>query len=213
MKDKDEYVGYMEDITSGISHELSNTLSIIKENSGLLEDLFSMAEKSGVEIPFADRMKKSLASIKLSLKKSVEITSDLNRFSHLVHDQNCIICAHEAVSLMARINSKRATRSGLTIEVESKAREMQIMAIPALFCRLIHLTICAAINASESGGIVSILLHEDHEGKKISISNEKSHLGFSNRFSSTNQHMSIHRISNQLGLKLMENDSKIVIEF
>ncbi|MDY6863136.1 MAG: hypothetical protein SV062_09120 [Thermodesulfobacteriota bacterium] len=77
---KDKEVAFFGKITAGITHEIKNVLAIIKESSGLMEDIISMSKD--VSIPYQEKFQKTLSTIKDQVQRGVELTGKLNRFAH-----------------------------------------------------------------------------------------------------------------------------------
>lgn len=209
MINQDEYLEYIEGLTAGITHEINNRLSVIKENSGLLEDLLFMAEKAGVENPFSDRMKSSLASIKESVKKGAEATSDLNRLAHLARKEKTMLAVQDAASLVARINTKKAERTGISITTENPSSGVCFLTVPALFCKLIHMLINAAM-IIPSSGTTMILGSDKTDGQsRLYISPDKKCPGFAEGISSSKDITAIKSLASALDVIITIDDSGI----
>lgn len=73
-------IAFMGRVTAGLSHEIKNVLAIIKESSGLLEDLLLLTKDA--PIPKQDKFLTVSASIRAQIERGVEITNRLNRLAH-----------------------------------------------------------------------------------------------------------------------------------
>lgn len=209
MINQDEYLEYIEGLTAGITHEINNRLSVIKENSGLLEDLLFMAEKAGAENPFSDRMKNSLASIKESVKKGAEATSDLNRLAHLARKEKTMLAAQDAAGLIARINTKKATRTGINITTKNSAPEVCFLTVPALFCKLLHMLINAAMTIPSQGTTLVIGSEKTEGQSRLCISPDQICPGFAERFSSSKDILAMKNLASAIGVIIRIEDSGI----
>lgn len=67
-------------LSASITHEIKNTLSIINENAGLLQDLCSMVD--GEEGIPAGRVESTMQTITSQVSRSSIIMKNLNRFAH-----------------------------------------------------------------------------------------------------------------------------------
>jgi hypothetical protein len=67
-------------LSASVTHEIKNTLSIINENAGLIQDLCSMVE--GDEGLPAGRVESSMQTIASQVGRSSAIMKNLNRFAH-----------------------------------------------------------------------------------------------------------------------------------
>ena len=77
---EEKAVAFYGKITAGITHEFKNVLAIIKESSGLIEDILSMSKD--VSIPYLDKIENSLSSVQKQVKRGVDLSSRLNWFAH-----------------------------------------------------------------------------------------------------------------------------------
>ncbi len=73
-------VAFFGKITAGFTHEIKNILAIIKESSGLLEDILAVTEDEA--FPHKDKFKKSLNRILNQIQRGDDITTHLNKFAH-----------------------------------------------------------------------------------------------------------------------------------
>lgn len=71
-------------MSASISHEIKNTLAIINENAGLLEDLTLLAEK-GATLS-GERLRRLSHVIKNQVNRADNIVKKMNRFSHSIDE-------------------------------------------------------------------------------------------------------------------------------
>lgn len=92
---------FLERIASSVSHELRNTLAVVKENAGLMEDLLMMNDLSKLE-----RFPGIIKTITNQIKQGEETTSLLNRFAHLNDKEtevfDCFLCLEELLRLIKK---------------------------------------------------------------------------------------------------------------
>ena len=111
------------EIFSSISHELKNTLAIINENSGLLDDFVLMAGESGtVE---SSRVQKATAAIQKQVTRSDKIIKNMNHFSHTTDTQEGSINIHDTLHLLQEMTARKAAGKELTVEIVGK-KELNI---------------------------------------------------------------------------------------
>ncbi len=99
-------------ISASISHEIKNTLSIINENAGLLEDFAQMAEDEG-GVP-VEQVYEVTQTIAKQVDRANTIMKNLNRFAHsadtsLAHDN-----LEELLRLVIALTSRQADMKQLT---------------------------------------------------------------------------------------------------
>ena len=99
-------------ISASISHELKNSLSIMNESAGLLEDLSLLAEK-GRPIDLA-RVKSLSAMIRKQIQRTDQIIRNMNRFSHAVDDPFKQVDLYEFVTLVLAVSRRLMEARGVT---------------------------------------------------------------------------------------------------
>jgi signal transduction histidine kinase len=103
-------------ITAGSTHEMKNVLAIIKESSGLMEDLITLSPETPT--PLREKFQKTLSVIQNQVHRGSEISDRLNRFAHStdapVDDIDLQTAAEQIVSLAQRF--ARLNRVDLTID-------------------------------------------------------------------------------------------------
>lgn len=77
---KDQEIAYMGRMTAGMTHEVKNVLAIIRESSGLLEDLLTIGQAKS--FPYREKFLKVLGTIQEQVQRGVDLATHLNRFAH-----------------------------------------------------------------------------------------------------------------------------------
>ena len=72
-------VAFFGRITAGATHEMKNVLAIIRESSGLIQDLMALSPEA---LPHQEKYQKALASISAQVKRGTDLTTCLNQFAH-----------------------------------------------------------------------------------------------------------------------------------
>lgn len=155
MKNSNQQLRFFSNVTAGVSHELNNVLSVIKENTGLMEDLFLMAAKQGIALPYEDKVKKSLSAIRDTIKRGAQITSDLNTFAHSPDHEKKAVRIPDSLEMISRLNNRKASRAGIKTEICKKPEqtgESDFMTLPVLFYRLFHLVTGVLVDSAENEG-------------------------------------------------------------
>jgi len=93
-------------ITAGFTHEMKNILAIIKESSGLMEDLLSLTK----DAPFAhwDRFSRRVVVIQQQVQRGVELAARLNRFAHSADERIALIDLNDLAAQMAKLSERFA---------------------------------------------------------------------------------------------------------
>lgn len=139
-------------ITAMVTHDLKNTLAIINENAGLLEDLAQMCGDDGVPPP---RVEGAAGTIAQQVARSTRIIRNLNRFAHSGDTEVASSAIGDVVELVAELTSRRAAMRKVRVEVDCDAGhqvELALMCLAALCCRLL----LALYEQAEQGTVISV---------------------------------------------------------
>jgi signal transduction histidine kinase len=95
------YLAFIGRVSASLSHEIKNTLAIIGESSGLINDLFEHTPPPTDWGPYP-RVKTLLTSIAQQVNRSVTIVTRLNRFAHSMDEPLVLLELNE---LLGDINN------------------------------------------------------------------------------------------------------------
>jgi signal transduction histidine kinase len=93
-------------ITAGFTHEIKNILAIVKESSGLMEDLLSLSKDA--PFPHWDRFSHRVSVIQQQVKRGVDLASRLNRFAHSTDEVMVQIDLNELAEQLVRLSERFA---------------------------------------------------------------------------------------------------------
>lgn len=146
-----------------VSHDLKNTLAIINENAGLLDDLAIMSGESGVP---TERVQAAAAKIAQQVTRSNTIIKNLNRFAHSGDTPVARAPVGDLLELMVALSTRKAAMRSVVVTVQCDAShqvELALFQLEAFFYRLlVHLYVhvasasSIAITSQVSGGGVTI---------------------------------------------------------
>jgi len=144
-----EFFGRM---AASISHEIKNKLAIVKEESGLITDLFAMAERGRPYDPA--RIKELAARIQVHADEIDAIVRRLNHFSHSVDEPRRTFDVSEALLLVGEIGRRVAAMSKVQLELVPAPAQAQITNDPFLIQHLLFIVLESAVAAAGPGGVV-----------------------------------------------------------
>jgi len=124
-------------MSATISHDLKNTLSIMNESAGLLEDLALLAQKGRPLDP--QRIQQLCATIKRQIQRNDRIVRNMNRFAHSVDDPIKEIGLSDSLELLLAICRRLTDARGITIAVAPSERDAAIVTRPFDLFRLVWL--------------------------------------------------------------------------
>ena len=148
-------------VAAGVSHEIKNSLAVIKEKAGLAQDLLALAEK-GRPLDLG-RLKEMMEKIIQRVDLTDQNVKDLSRFSHSVDDLEKVFDLSETLLFIARLSERFARMKNVTLKAIPAPQQLQISSNPFAFQRLLSLFIDAAI-AGAKGATVEISVHNATPG-------------------------------------------------
>jgi len=150
-------------VAAMVSHDLKNTLAIINENAGLLDDLALMAGDDGVP---TERVQVAAAKVAQQVVRSNAIIKNLNRFAHSGDAPVARGAVGDIMQLMAELTTRRAAMHNIQVTVRCDRNhqvELALVHLEALcYLLLLHIYTTAA-----AGTTVTITSHQESSGLAI----------------------------------------------
>jgi nitrogen fixation/metabolism regulation signal transduction histidine kinase len=140
-------------ISATISHEIKNTLSIINENAGLLEDFAQMTEDSGGVPP--ERVRSATKTIAKQVDRSNVIMKNLNCFAHSADTRMAHGNLEETLELVVALTNRQAAIKNITTSIDCPP-DIALSTYLALLGALVYLTLLALFENSAEGSEFSI---------------------------------------------------------
>lgn len=157
-------------ISASISHEIKNTLSIINENAGLLEDFAQMAdENGGVAVERVLSVTKIIAK---QVDRSNTIMKNLNRFAHSADTNLAHGNLEETLMLMVALTSRQAAMRNITTSLVCP-QDISLSTYLISFESFIYLTLLTLFQQSSEGSNVEIEAKEEAPNIIICFTIEK----------------------------------------
>jgi signal transduction histidine kinase len=154
-------------MSASISHEIKNTLAIINENAGLLEDFTIMAEKGLPLNP--ERLKGLAGKICVQIRRADRIIKNLNRFAHSADEWIKAVDLFEILELVTALSERFAARRSLTLALAPLPEPLSLTTCPFFLENLLWL--CLDFVMARTGA-----------GKTIFLTGEKRPGGLQIRF-------------------------------
>lgn len=109
-------VALMGRMTAGMTHELKNVLAIIKECSGLLQDILRLSK--GDAVPRREQIEKMATRIEAQVARGNEQLASLNWLAHSVSDRSTTVGINELSSEIVKLMQRFARLKQVELAVE-----------------------------------------------------------------------------------------------
>lgn len=141
-------------VTASVSHELQNVLAIIKETSGLMEDIVSL-HQGAVPPELAEKLSTCISSVMKQIDRGVGITSNLNGFAHTTDSLSESVDLLEVIERVVFLTKRLFLNEGLEVKIADSDPSISILTEPVLFQALVYKSIRYS-GLFCSGGVVHI---------------------------------------------------------
>jgi len=148
-------------ITAGVTHEIKNVLAIIKESSGLMKDILSMAEEGS--IPYREKFDHALGTIEGQIDRGGELISQLNKFAHSSDQPVAKIDLHELASQVVSLSQRFARLKKVRLSMFPLDHPLNIETRPVELQMAIFACIECCLGSVPQGGQMHIHLQEEEE--------------------------------------------------
>ncbi|MFO8084814.1 MAG: hypothetical protein R6U27_10905 [Desulfobacterales bacterium] len=160
-------LGFFGKITASISHELKNSLAIINEKAGLLEDFALMANK-GISLD-PERMESLAGQIIKQIGRANDIIRILNVFAHSAEEPLKNADLAQILTLVIRLCSRFADMKSVTMVPDIPADSMAIQTRPFFAEYLISHCLTTAMDWAGMDKNIKIGMEHSDDNVKIHI--------------------------------------------
>lgn len=147
-------------VCASCTHEMQNVLAIIRESSGLLEDLFAFAGPK--DWPHLEKFNRSLQGIQNQVSRGVELMKRLNRFAHAPDLKWIKTDAWVHAELMVFMCQRFAEMKQVVLELEARSKTDEaghhLYTDPLQLQMLYYLGIRACLDTMDEGGHLTLTL-------------------------------------------------------
>jgi signal transduction histidine kinase len=152
-------------MSATISHEINNSLAIINENAGLLQDFTLMADKGMPLDP--ERLNSLAGKVIQQVRRAEGIVKNMNRFAHSVDESLKSVNLGDVVGLIATLSGRLASMRGVTVEPKPAEVPVTINTNPFFLENLIWLCLDFAMDAAGAGNTIDIITVKTENGAQI----------------------------------------------
>ncbi|TWI74140.1 hypothetical protein LZ24_01080 [Desulfobotulus alkaliphilus] len=137
-----EEIHFAGKITASVTHELRNVLAVIRETSGLMQDIMSLQDQ-GKKISGEERIQSGFRAISDQIQRGSQLIDRLNRFAHSSDHPEESIDIQEAAADFFQLTERLCRIRRITLVPETRGNPIHITAskfyfYAALFQALEH---------------------------------------------------------------------------
>jgi C4-dicarboxylate-specific signal transduction histidine kinase len=155
-------------ITAGSTHEMKNVLAIIKESSGLMEDLMALSQDT--PMPHREKFQSTLSVIKNQVQRGTEISDRLNRFAHSTDAQVDKIDLHAAAEHLIFLAQRFARLKNVVLKTDPPSVPMTVLVRPVRLLMTLFGCIECCLNILPPGSEIHLGVRKTDGGFALSVS-------------------------------------------
>ncbi len=173
-------IAFIGKITAGVTHEINNALASIKEISGLMEDLISMSSTDS--FPHQEKFLKVLPKIREQVQRSVKLTTQLNKFSHLTDTPKVQVELNDFIEHLIFLTQRFARIKNVELQYQPVDQAVNFNTCPIQLQMAVYNCIVYFLNHTADGGKINIQPFINEKQYSIQISFEGEIVEKSNLF-------------------------------
>ena len=158
-------IAFIGKITAGVTHEINNALASIKEISGLMEDLISMSSTDS--FPHQEKFLKVLPKIREQVQRSVKLTTQLNKFSHLTDEYTAQVELNDFIEHLVFLTQRAARIKNVELQYQPTDQAVNFNTIPIQLQMALYNCITYFLSHTADGG--KVFIHPFINGEQNSI--------------------------------------------
>ena len=150
-------IAFFGKITAGITHEMKNVLAVIKESSGLMEDIMSLSPDA--LISYQEKFQTSLNKIKNQIERGIKLTDMLNKFAHSPDETIAKIDLQEIIEQFIALSQRFARLKNVELKAASQkhtGRQATLVTRPIQLQMALFAALECCLNAMSGGGVIHI---------------------------------------------------------
>jgi signal transduction histidine kinase len=155
-------------VSASISHEIKNSLAVINESAGFLEDLTLMAQKGR---PLDMGRLQSLAETMLKqVQRSNGIVKNMNRLAHSLDEDRVSVGVNSLIEFMLNLSERTTVTRGVKVTSELPDVEVYVTTNAFFLENLIWLLLESGMNACGTEKSIELKVSKRESGARITFS-------------------------------------------
>ncbi|MBC2714800.1 MAG: sensor histidine kinase [Desulfobacteraceae bacterium] len=154
-------------VSASISHEIKNSLAVINESAGYLEDVTLMAKK-GMNLDM-DRLQSLAGTMLKQVQRTNTIIKNMNRLAHSLDDPASQVDLNALIELMINLSERTTVTRGFKVSAAFSDTALTITTHPFFLENLIWLILDFAMNVTGDAKTIELLPVKAESGARISF--------------------------------------------
>ena len=152
-------------ISAAMTHEMRNVLAIIRESSGLMQDILALSEESA--FPHRDKFANALGKIEKHVRRGDELVTQFNAFAHSMDEPQDWVEVNEVTDQVAILMQRFARSKQVTLSAEPRAGAPSVYTNPIRLMLALAACVEHLVDQGEPGD--AIVIRPDKEKEKAVI--------------------------------------------
>lgn len=161
-------LAYFGKMMAAISHEIKNSLAIINENAGLMEDLSLMAKNGNPLDP--ERIGTIAGRVTRQIQRADARVKKMNRLAHSVDEPVTKIDVAETLAFTLELGEKSFSALGIKVEVTPLVTPVTINTNEFLFMNLVWEILGHAVQGVGRAETITITIRRNGNGVEVVFS-------------------------------------------
>lgn len=158
-------------VSASISHEIKNSLAVLNESAGYLEDVTLMAKK-GMNVNM-ERLESLAGTMLKQVQRSNAIVNNMNRLAHSLDDPASQIDLNPLLELMISLSERTTVTRGFKVSAASSDAAVTITTHPFFLENLIWLILDFAMTVTGDAKTIAMLPLKTESGVAINFTGLK----------------------------------------
>ena len=154
-------------VSASISHEIKNSLAVLNESAGYLEDVTLMAKK-GMAID-TDRLESLAGSMLKQVQRANTIVKNMNRLAHSLDDPASQVDLNDLLDLMINLSERTTVTRGFKVSAALSDTGVKITTHPFFVENLIWLILDFAMTVAGDAKTIELRPVKTESGAKINF--------------------------------------------
>ncbi|MBU3914392.1 hypothetical protein KKA14_02570 [bacterium] len=154
-------------ITAGVTHELHNVLAIIKESSGLMNDLILLSDKNPTTL--RGQYQKSIKTIESQVNRGVHLLHCLNCLAHSTDHSQTSIDLFQTIDQLVTLTRRFAHSKQILLSVQKPANQFQLRTNSIRFQMAMSKAFEYCVNLLSANGNIIVSLCKESKNTVITL--------------------------------------------